>query len=70
MTDDQLYALYLDAWARNTNRGHMGVTSPPCNDTAEARFAVALGTRDSQYGDISIKTRSTVLGFIREYTRS
>lgn len=31
MTDDQLYALYLDAWARNTNHGHMGVASPPCD---------------------------------------
>lgn len=70
MTDDQLYALYLDAWARNTNHGHMGVASPPCDNTAEARLAVALGTRDSQYGDISIKTRSAVLAAIREHMKS
>lgn len=47
MTNNQLYALYLDAWARNTTRGVLGVSSPHVNDTAQARCAVALGVRDA-----------------------
>jgi hypothetical protein len=48
MNNDQLYALYLDAYARS--RSPMDTRTAPMSDdfSAAARLAIALGVRDAQ----------------------